>query len=43
VKATLIGSVWVITTSAVVSLAATRLPTSTWRRPTRPLIGARIW
>ncbi|MNR14184.1 hypothetical protein D3C85_1306460 [compost metagenome] len=42
VKATVIGWVWVMTTKAVVSLAATRLPTSSWRKPRRPLIGARI-
>ncbi|MNP28006.1 hypothetical protein D3C76_1209470 [compost metagenome] len=42
VKLTVIGWIWVMTTRAVVSLAATRLPTSSWRRPRRPVIGARI-
>ncbi|MCY1439437.1 hypothetical protein D9M71_556730 [compost metagenome] len=42
VKLTVIGWIWVMTTSAVVSLAATRLPTSSWRKPRRPEIGARI-
>ncbi|MNU07983.1 hypothetical protein D3C72_2538340 [compost metagenome] len=41
-NATLIGWVWVMIASAVVSLAATRLPTSSCRRPTRPVMGARI-
>ncbi|MCY1423032.1 hypothetical protein D9M71_387360 [compost metagenome] len=40
---TVIGLTWVITTSGVVSPEVTRLPTSTWRRPRRPEIGARIW
>lgn len=43
VKVTLMGLVWVITTSGVVSPELTWLPRSTWRRPTRPDTGARTW
>ncbi|MNG06150.1 hypothetical protein D3C84_893770 [compost metagenome] len=43
VKATLMGRVWVMTTSGVVSPLLTRLPWSTWRRPRRPPMGARTW
>ncbi|MNG06148.1 hypothetical protein D3C84_893750 [compost metagenome] len=43
VKATLMGLVWVMTTSGVVSPLVTRLPRSTWRRPRRPEMGARTW
>ena len=40
VKVTRIGFIWVMVTSAVVSLARTRLPGVTGMAPSRPLIGA---
>src|SRR5690606_34619078 len=42
VKLTAIGSVWVMVTSTALSLLVSRLPRSTWRRPRRPEMGARI-
>ena len=42
VKLTKIGLIWVIVTSAVLSVARTKLPISTSRAPSRPSIGARM-
>ena len=42
VKLTKIGFSWVIVTSAVLSVACTRLPLSTSRAPSRPSIGERM-
>ena len=40
VKITAIGSIWAMDTMPVWVEALTMLPTSTWRRPTMPEIGA---